>query len=43
MTLGGAVLMGVTFFPVASTVTQTSGRDGWMAVYQGMQLEFLMG
>ena len=35
MTLGAAVLMGITFLPVASNVTQASGRDGWMAVLPG--------
>jgi len=35
MTLSAAVLMGITFLPVASYVTQASGRDGWMAVLPG--------
>jgi len=32
MTLGAAVLLGTTFFPVASIVTGVGGRDGWMSV-----------
>ncbi|MGC7871650.1 GerAB/ArcD/ProY family transporter [Desulfosporosinus sp. SYSU MS00001] len=32
MTLGGAVLMGTTFLPVASIVSNAGGRDGWMSV-----------
>ncbi|HEY8909662.1 MAG TPA: endospore germination permease [Desulfosporosinus sp.] len=35
MTLGAAVLMGITFLPVASNVTLASGRDGWMAILPG--------
>ncbi len=35
MTLGAAVLMGTTFFPIASVVTGVGGRDGWMSVLPG--------
>ena len=35
LTLGAAVLMGITFLPLASNVTQASGRDGWMVVLPG--------
>ena len=35
MTLGSAILMGVTFLPIASNVTGASGRDGWMAILPG--------
>ena len=36
MTLGAAVLMGTTFFPVASMVTTAGGRDSWMSVLPGL-------
>jgi len=32
MTLGAAVLMGITFLPIASFVAVDGGRDGWMSV-----------
>lgn len=35
MTLGAAVLLGTTFLPVASIVTEAVGRDGWMTVLPG--------
>lgn len=35
MTLGAAVLMGTTFFPVATLVSEAAGRDGWMSVLPG--------
>ncbi|MDR3541930.1 MAG: endospore germination permease [Desulfosporosinus sp.] len=35
MTLGAAILMGITFLPVASNVTRACGRDGWMTVLPG--------
>jgi len=35
MTLGAAVLMGITFLTIASNVTGASGRDGWMAILPG--------
>ena len=35
MILGAAVLMGGTFLPVASIVTGSGGRDGWMIVLPG--------
>jgi len=38
MTLGAAVLMGTTFFPVASMVTGVGGRDGWMSVLPGLAI-----
>lgn len=38
MSLGSAVLMGVTFLPIASNVTGASGRDGWMAILPGFAL-----
>jgi len=38
MTLGSAVLMGVTFLPIASNVTGACGRDGWMAVLPGFAI-----
>lgn len=38
MTLGAAVLMGITFLPVASNVTRAGGRDGWMAVLPGFAI-----
>jgi len=36
MILGAAVLMGTTFLPVASIVTEVGGRDSWMSVLPGM-------
>ncbi|KJR47199.1 Spore germination protein GerKB [Desulfosporosinus sp. I2] len=36
MTLGSAVLLGTTFLPVASMVTEVGGRDGWMSVLPGL-------
>jgi len=38
MILGAAVLMGTTFFPIASIVTEVGGRDGWMSVLPGFTL-----
>ncbi|HCT30289.1 MAG TPA: spore gernimation protein [Bacteroidales bacterium] len=38
MTLGATVLMGGTFLLVASFVTGTGGRDGWMAVLPAFAL-----
>jgi len=32
MTMSAAVLMGTTFLPIASIVTESGGRDGWMSV-----------
>jgi len=34
-TLGAAVLLGMSFLPIASTVTTAGGRDGWMSVLPG--------
>lgn len=33
--LGSAVLMGTTFLPIASIVTEVASRDGWMSVLPG--------
>lgn len=33
--LGAAVLMGTTFLPIASIVTEAAGRDAWMSVLPG--------
>ncbi|AFM39142.1 spore germination protein, amino acid permease [Desulfosporosinus acidiphilus SJ4] len=38
MTLGGAVLMGTTFLPVASIVSGACGRDGWLIVLPAFTL-----
>jgi len=38
MTLGGAVLLGTTFLPVAALVTGVGGRDGWMSVLPGFAI-----
>ena len=35
MTLSAAVLMGTTFLPIATLVTNVGGRDGWMSVLPG--------
>ena len=38
MTLSAAVLMGTTFLPIATIVTGSGGRDGWMSVLPGFAL-----
>ena len=35
MALGAAVLMGTTFLPIATIVTEVGGRDGWMSILPG--------
>ncbi|EHQ87275.1 GerAB/ArcD/ProY family transporter [Desulfosporosinus youngiae] len=36
MITGAAVLMGTTFLPAASIVTNVAGRDSWMSILPGM-------
>lgn len=43
MVLGAAVLMGTTFLPVASVVTGTAGRDGWMSILPGFAVAIPYG
>jgi len=38
MTLGAAVLMGTTFLPIATIVTEAGGRDGWMSILPGFAI-----
>ena len=43
MTLGASVLMGGSFFLLATFVTETGGRDGWMAVLPGLAVAIPYG
>ncbi|AET65788.1 spore germination protein, amino acid permease [Desulfosporosinus orientis DSM 765] len=38
MILGASVLLGTTFLPIASMVSEVSSRDGWMSVLPGFAL-----
>ena len=38
MTLGAAVLMGTTFLPIATIVTEVGGRSGWISILPGFAI-----